>query len=88
MTQISHVWHENKGVRWDGHRWWHRYTKHGDWYSTDHGRRYRFDGHRFYRWDDGTWKRLSSAYARHHGFDRRDFPRNGHGHDGHHGHGR
>jgi hypothetical protein len=85
VAQVSHVVrHESKNRRWDGQRWWHRYTRHGDWYSTDHRRHYRFDGHRFYRWDDGKWKRLSSDYARRHGFDRRDFPTKGHhGHPGH-----
>ncbi|MFC6080431.1 hypothetical protein [Sphaerisporangium aureirubrum] len=84
-SSVSHVVrHESKNVKWDGHRWWHRYSKHGDWYSTDHGRHYRFDGHRFYRWNDGKWKRLSNDYARHHGFDRHDFSsKHHHGHSGH-----
>jgi hypothetical protein len=73
---------------WDGHRLWHRYTRNGDWYSTDHGDRYRFDGHRFYRWKDGKWKAVTSDYARRHDFDRGDFSTKGHhGDDGHSGHG-
>ncbi|SDJ45966.1 hypothetical protein [Nonomuraea jiangxiensis] len=82
--------------RWDGLRWWYRYSGHGDWYSAGHGERYRFDGHRFYRWDDGKWKPVSAAYARHHSLDRDDLngrPRthhvkhNDHGHAGHAHHG-
>ncbi|MBF8191056.1 hypothetical protein ITP53_36180 [Nonomuraea sp. K274] len=94
---ISHQAAQNISAarRWDGERWWYRYSGRDDWYTSGNGARYRFDGHRLYRWNDHKWKVVSASYAWHHhlggkdlrGDAHRPHHRGDHGYGHDHGHG-